>query len=62
MVMQLNQLLVVESRIGVLAAVPGTGIHDVPDIRSAVFGQALAAVQVVGLELIVYFQVVVQTG
>lgn len=39
MVMQLNQLLVVESRIGVLAAVPGTGIHDVTDVCSAVSGK-----------------------
>ena len=60
--MQLNQLLVVESRIGVLAAVPCAGIDDVTDVRSAVSGQALAAVQVVGLKLFAYFQVVVQTG
>ena len=60
--MQFNQLLVVESRIGVLAAFPCTGIHNITDVCSAVFWQALATVQIVGLELFAYFQVVVQTG
>ena len=37
MVMQFDELLVVESRIGMFAAVPGTGIHDVADVGSPVF-------------------------